>query len=1062
MACTPFPALTPGLFENANQAVWNNTNETKGGRTVAYSGGTLTVTGPNGSTFFTPPPGGWVKHRFFGTGNYLAVLTNDGGVASQSRRMSIVDFVAASITSTVVVDVNVTPSTFLPWLQNSPGNGAACCVGSPTSFGVADLAIYRSDTAAIICAGPPPSTPSIQYIGDVTPAGMVQIQDGGTVVAGPCAVPAGSLDAIASQSFATVKVGGCPQPPSTRQFTLRNGGSDCLTLNGIAAAGPFSVTAQDKPFPAILAPTESMHVTVTFAPTTVTTFSNNLPINRAPANGADHLPCTGMSQAASAALTAPGLVGFGTVQVGTPVTRNVIITNSGDLPTSVSVAGSPPGSPFVWPAFSGPLNCGQSTTISVVFTPTAVGQAQATLSAVGSPGGTRNVTLDGTGCIPQAAIVVPPLPFPAFGDVRQGYREPRFITIRNSGNGHLTFDASISGPDASLFGLMRPSQSITDVVSPQTYGVDPIVACGGGATGDGAEEVVVVFFANAAPPQTANATLTISNHNDPAAPAAFSFPLVASIIAGNVVDVVAVFDTSGSMADLVQGGGSKMAAAIQAGRLLVGLLPPDLTNRVAGVRFSTDATVFLPIDEVTSANQAGKASTVADPPLTPNGWTAIAAGIMTGLPMLAGARPGPAPALLTKAAIVLTDGKDNTAYKNPADNLYYSIQGLQARDPANPNNMIATHAFVPPSDVKVFAIGLGIGQDIDTNQLAQLSTGAGGYYVVVDPTRPATTYELMKLYTQIYMDLIDTSVIVDPKFTINPGQKDVFEFDVLAGDVTGTVVVYDFDGLRLPFWLETPAGEVVDAAFAPPGFQLRTGFTETSRFLDFVLPWGEPKRYAGRWRLAVAYDRVCRGKPTSGQKQARKPVDVRVGNEVDANQDVTYELGFVGRDCGEPKNPVDYGFVIGVGSNFRLDAYLSPAPVNVGDPIRMTGVPSEAGLPVTGCTVTVDIIAPTGATWNGLVLADDGAHEDGDPNDGEYARVFANTQVAGSYTFRFRATGYSRDGEPVMREAVRSKYVEGTLKPPDGGHPDSHSDCCDKINAILLRQTKLLEGQRRK
>jgi von Willebrand factor type A domain len=655
----------------------------------------------------------------------------------------------------------------------------------------------------------------------------------------------------------------------------------------------------------------------------------------------------------------------------------------------------------------------------------------------------------------QATIVTPPAPFPLFGNVRQGYREPRFATVRNSGNGPLTFTASISGPDAGLFGLMRPSQSITDVVASRTYAIDPATACGPGPTGDGADEVAVVFFANIAPPYTANATLTIDSHNDPSAPASFSYPLVASVIAGNVVDVLAVFDTSGSMADAVQGGGSKMAAAIQAGRLLAGLLPPDLTNRIVGTRFSTDATIFLPIDAVTSANQAAKVSAIADPPLTPAGWTAIAAGVMKGLPELAGPRPGPVPALLTKAAIVLTDGHDNTAYKNPADNQFYSILGQQARDPGNPNNFVATRAFAPPPDVKIYAIGLGTGQDIDTNQLSQLASGASGYFLVVDPTQPATTYELMKLYTQIYMDLVDTAVIVDPKFTIHPGQKDVFEFDVLAGDVNGTVVLYDFDGLRLPFWLETPTGEIVDASYAPPGFQLRTGFTETSRFLDFVLPWGEPKRYAGRWRLIVASDRACRGNPTT-KPLKRRASGVNAGADVVA-QDPTYELGFVSRDCGEPKDPVEYGFVIGVGSNFRLDAYVTPAPVKVGEPIRLTGVPSEAGLPVTACAVTVDVTSPSGVTWNGLSLLDDGAHDDGDPNDGEYARVFANTAVAGSYTFRFRATGFSRDGEPAMRETVRSKYVEGTVKPPDDRPHEDGDLCCEKLETILERQTKLLE-----
>lgn len=287
----------------------------------------------------------------------------------------------------------------------------------------------------------------------------------------------------------------------------------------------------------------------------------------------------------------------------------------------------------------------------------------------------------------------------------------------------------------------------------------------------------------------------------------------------------------------------------------------------------------------------------------------------------------------------------------------------------------------------------------------------------------------MKFYTQIFMDLVDTASIKDPTDTIAPGATHVIEFDVLQGDVSGIVVMYDLDGVRLPFWLETPKGEIVDATFVPPGFQMRSGFTDTSRFLDFVLPWGDPTRYAGRWKLIVRHDkRACTGPP---DKKAKA-------------------LGFLPRDCKVSRTPIDYGFAIGVGSNFRLQAYVTPALVNVGEPILMTGVPTEAGLQVKGCTVTVDVIAPNGHQWLNHVLRDDGAHDDGDANDGEYARAFTQTAIAGSYTFAFRATGFTRDGEPVMREAVRSKYVWGTVRPPGGGGGGGTSDdCCKKLIAVL-------------
>ncbi len=1042
MACTPVGTPTVGLFENSTQGVWLNATESKGGRTATHSGSTLTVSAPSGSLNFFAPAGQVVRHKFFGTDNFLAVLTSETTTPG-NHSMSIVDFTAPTLTSTSVMFIS---GIGLPFLQHSQGNGVVCMIGAPTASGVGGIAILRSDTGAVVLGGPPPFTPTIQLIGEVVagPPLKVQVKDGGAIKAGPQPLPAGKLTVSPSNptTFTAVKLGGCAPPTSTKQFTLKNTGDDCLSINSVGSVAPYSVTAQSESFPAKLAKNASMTVTVTFAPAAAGTFNGvTLPIGRTPPNGDASIVCNGQAQVAQPAFTVTGSpLDYGHILVGALVNGSFTIKNTGDVPIAFSLPAASPGTPFQWPAFAGTLTCGLSQVVPVTFTPLAEGPVQVVVTITGTPGGNKSITLTGDGCVPNAVINVPPAPFPAFGDVRQGYRMPRFITVTNAGDDTLTFTATISGPDAALFGLMKASQSITDVVTTRGYSVNPVTHCGGGPTGGGKEEVIVVFHANAAPPKAALATLTIDAHNDPGAPASFVLPLSANVIAGNVVDAVAVFDTSGSMSQAVQGGGSKMSAAIQAGRLLASLIPPDLGNRIAAARFSTDATVFLGMGDVTAGNQQSKVDAIKDPPLTTGGATAIAAGVMTGLPEFAVARTGPMPVLLTKAVVVLTDGMDNTAFKNPADNKFYSILGGMAHDPANLGSMIATLPFVPPSDVKVYAVGLGTGQDIDAGQLAQLSSAAGGTWNAVDPTQPAAAYKLMKYYTQIYMDLFDASTIKDPKDVVYPSHKNVYEFDILNGDVSAMVVMYDLGGLRLPFWLESPAGEIVDAGFVPPGFQMRSGFTETTRFVDFVMPAKEPKRYAGRWKLVVMHDgRVCRGSPPKEPKS----------------------IGFTGRDCAETKSPVEFGFAIGVGSNFRLQAYVTGAPVKVGEPIRLTAIPTEAGLAVMGCTVTVDAVGPGGQLWSNIVLKDDGAHDDGDADDGEYARLFTDTAVAGTYSFTFRASGLTRDNKPVNREVVRSKYVEGSIRQPPPGDPGGNggmSDaCCKRILALL---EKIAGGRR--
>ncbi len=615
----------------------------------------------------------------------------------------------------------------------------------------------------------------------------------------------------------------------------------------------------------------------------------------------------------------------------------------------------------------------------------------------------------------------------------------RFITVTNTGDGPLTFTATLSGPDAALFGILKSSNSITDVDFPaHTYPpVLPVHPCGG-AAGPGEVLVAVALFADPAHSLGAvNATLTIGNHNDPLAPLTFPLTLTANIVAGNVVDVAAVFDKSGSMGAAIPGGGNKTGAVVQAGQLLAQLIPPDLGNRLGVTRFSTTADNYQTMQAVTSANQTTIAGQINATNLAPGGNTAIAAGAMTGLKQFQVPRVGPAPAVLKKTLIVLTDGMDNTAYLNPDDGLFYTVTGIQALNPTPPPATVATHPFAPPSDVKVFAVGVGTGQDIDLNQLATLSSGAGGQYLVADPTQPKLAFQLMKYFTQIYMDMVDFATISDPDYVIYPGQTQIIEFDLLRGDMGAMVVMYDLRGIRLPFFLESPKGEIVDANLLPPGFQLRSGFTNTSRFLDFRLPPKEPDRYAGRWKVVIRHDGLaCTGNPHRGDDK---------------------RLGFRPSDCKETKNPIEYGIAIGAGSNFRLQPYVTPNPVQVGDPILLTGMVSEAGLPVLGCVVTVQAVAPGGQTWS-MTLRDDGAHQDGAADDGEYAALFTHTAVAGSYVFTFRATGHSHDHEPVTREAVLSKYVEGWLRPPGGGTPGGGigDDCCKHLIALLERQNRLL------
>jgi hypothetical protein len=285
---------------------------------------------------------------------------------------------------------------------------------------------------------------------------------------------------------------------------------------------------------------------------------------------------------------------------------------------------------------------------------------------------------------------------------------------------------------------------------------------------------------------------------------------------------------------------------------------------------------------------------------------------------------------------------------------------------------------------------------------------------------------------------------------LSPNDTHEHAFVVLRGDVTIMVVIYDRDGVRLPFWLRTPKGETVDLSTVPPGFQIRPGITTTARFMEVRLPQGEPDRYAGQWHVVVRHDGkqcVAPGVPRASIWFSQ-PSAGGAGSLLGAND--TLPFGFTSHKC-KPNivDPVMYGLALGAGSNFRMFPFVEPGIVSVGDPIRLNALVTEFSLPVTGCSVTVDAKAPDG-TLRSLVLLDDGTHEDGAADDGDYGGRFLQTYQEGMYEFLFRARGTSRDGEPVTREATLSKYVQGRnkLDPPGGGsRPDD--ECCTRLERWL-------------
>lgn len=66
---------------------------------------------------------------------------------------------------------------------------------------------------------------------------------------------------------------------------------------------------------------------------------------------------------------------------------------------------------------------------------------------------------------------------------------------------------------------------------------------------------------------------------------------------------------------------------------------------------------------------------------------------------------------------------------------------------------------------------------------------------------------------------------------------------------------------------------------------------------------------------------------------------------------------------------------------------------------------------------------------SGLQLYDDGTHGDAAANDGIYMLVFENTEIEGSYVFRFTAKGNMANGQPFQRIQELGEYIRVDVDP---------------------------------
>jgi hypothetical protein len=181
--------------------------------------------------------------------------------------------------------------------------------------------------------------------------------------------------------------------------TLRNAGDGPMTIRGFTIGQDF---AQTNGCPAVLAPGAQCVITVTFNPVQTGNLVESLTVRDDPVDTPPSVTLTGTA-VGSAAQLAPGALDFGPQLFGSPsAPKSVTLTSSGFAALTITSIGTTGD-------FAQTNNCpsslapGNSCSISVSFTPTALGSRSGSL-VLADNAGSQSVSLTGTGTGRPAAI----------------------------------------------------------------------------------------------------------------------------------------------------------------------------------------------------------------------------------------------------------------------------------------------------------------------------------------------------------------------------------------------------------------------------------------------------------------------------------------------------------------------------------------------------------------------------------------------------------------------------------------------------------------------------------
>jgi hypothetical protein len=258
-------------------------------------------------------------------------------------------------------------------------------------------------------AVPGGATGSLQFPTDSSNFPVVSVSLSGT------GTQPGFYTPTTSETFTAVPV----KTNSPVQLSVTNDSAVSQTLTAGTSNPLFTVSPSST---GEILPGTSVPLTITYKPTVVTVVGtpDTGTLTVTGTDGANTQTQTTLSLSGTSAADVvptmtptPNAVSFGTVHLGQHAQQFIDVTNSGNLPATITAI-SPPSIPFGAPqpvATGLPVNPGYNIEIPVTFAPTSVGAVAANYQLTWTDAaGTHqlNVPITGVGAAPSAGISIPP------------------------------------------------------------------------------------------------------------------------------------------------------------------------------------------------------------------------------------------------------------------------------------------------------------------------------------------------------------------------------------------------------------------------------------------------------------------------------------------------------------------------------------------------------------------------------------------------------------------------------------------------------------------------------